>query len=132
MTHCGAGMAKKSGKIPLNAGFGCPNRDGTCGTGGCTYCSGQKSGDFGGDPSLSLESQFHQMKAVFEKKWPGSRYIAYFQAGTNTYAPVDVLRETFEPVLAFPGVVGLAVATRPTVCQTRYSAIWRISPAAPI
>ena len=99
-------------KIPLNAGFGCPNRDGTCGTGGCTYCSGQKSGDFGGDPSLSLESQFHQMKAVFEKKWPGSRYIAYFQAGTNTYAPVDVLRETFEPVLAFPGVVGLAVATR--------------------
>ena len=99
-------------KIPLNAGFGCPNRDGTCGISGCTYCSGLQSGDFGGDPSLSIEEQFAQMRAVFDKKWPGAQYIAYFQAGTNTYAPVDVLQSFFEPVLAFPDVVGLAVATR--------------------
>ena len=99
-------------KIPLNARFGCPNRDGTCGISGCTYCSGLQSGDFGGDPSLSIEEQFAQMRAVFDKKWPGAQYIAYFQAGTNTYAPVDVLQSFFEPVLAFPDVVGLAVATR--------------------
>ena len=73
-------------KIPLNARFGCPNRDGTCGISGCTYCSGLQSGDFGGDPSLSIEEQFAQMRAVFDKKWPGAQYIAYFQAGTNTYA----------------------------------------------
>lgn len=103
---------KKVCKIPLNAGFSCPNRDGTCGVGGCTYCSGLQSGDFGGDPACSIETQFAQMKAIFDQKWPGSCYIAYFQAGTNTYAPVNVLRKTFEPALALPGVVGLSVATR--------------------
>ena len=99
-------------KIPLNARFGCPNRDGTCGISGCTYCSGLQSGDFGGDPSLSIEEQFAQMRAVFDKKWPGAQYIAYFQAHTNTYAPVSVLREAYESVLALPKVVGLSVATR--------------------
>lgn len=99
-------------KIPLNTGFSCPNRDGTCGTGGCTFCSGQKSGDFGGDPALSIPEQFVQMQAVFSKKWPHALYIAYFQAGTNTYAPPKVLREKFESALDLPGVVGLAVATR--------------------
>ena len=99
-------------KIPLNAGFSCPNRDGTCGSGGCTFCSGQQSGDFGGDPSLPIPEQFAQMQAVFAKKWPEALFIAYFQAGTSTYAPLPVLREKFETALALPGVVGLSIATR--------------------
>ena len=96
----------------MNAGFSCPNRDGTCGSGGCTFCSGQQSGDFGGDPSLPIPEQFAQMQAVFAKKWPEALFIAYFQAGTSTYAPLPVLREKFETALALPGVVGLSIATR--------------------
>ena len=103
---------KKVCKIPLNAGMDCPNRDGTCGTGGCTYCSGQKSGDFGPDAALPVAAQFDQMRQVFAQKWPDCLYFAYFQAGTNTYAPVETLRAWFEPALALPGVVGLSIATR--------------------
>lgn len=99
-------------KIPLNAGLGCPNRDGTCGREGCSFCSGVLSGDFGGDPALDLARQFGQMSALMGKKWPGALFIAYFQAGTNTYAPVSLLREKWEQALTFPGVVGLSVATR--------------------
>lgn len=99
-------------KIPLNAGFGCPNRDGTCGKSGCSFCSGLLSGDFGGNPALDLSTQFESVRQEMDKKWPGARYLAYFQAGTNTYAPVQVLREKFEEALSFPGVVGLSVATR--------------------
>ena len=99
-------------KVPLNAGFTCPNMDGTKGVGGCTYCSSQGSGDFAGDPSHSLARQFEEQKAILHQKWPKAQYIPYFQARTNTYAPVEILRERFEPVLEFPGVVGLAIATR--------------------
>lgn len=99
-------------KVPLNAGFTCPNMDGTKGVGGCTYCSSQGSGDFAGDPSHSLARQFEEQKAILHQKWPKAQYIPYFQARTNTYAPVEILRERFEPVLKFPGVVGLAIATR--------------------
>ncbi len=99
-------------KIPLNAGFSCPNRDGTCGSGGCSFCSGNRGGDFGGDPALSIPEQFFGMREIFAKKWPESLSIAYFQAGTNTYAPMPVLREKFEAALALPGVVGLSIATR--------------------
>ncbi len=99
-------------KIPLNAGFTCPNRDGTRGTGGCTYCSSLGSGDFGGDPSQSLLEQFAQMRQKVDAKWESIGYLAYFQANTNTYGSVEQLRRCFEPILAQDKVVGLSIATR--------------------
>ena len=106
-------FGKRVTKLPLNGGFTCPNRDGTCGFGGCTYCSGAASGDFAADPALSVREQMMQMKAVYHQKWPDSLFIPYFQAGTGTYAPVETLRRMYEEALSFPNVVGLAIATRP-------------------
>lgn len=98
-------------KVALNGGFTCPNLDGTKGHGGCTYClSG--SGEFAGNPAHSPERQFDEVKERMLKKWHEAKYIPYFQANTNTYAPAAVLREKFEPVLKKEGVVGLALATR--------------------
>lgn len=99
-------------KISLNAGFTCPNLDGTKGYGGCTYCSKLGSGDFGGDINKSLEEQFYEIKDKIDKKWPNSKYVAYFQARTNTYAPVNILKEKYESVLKINNVIGLAIATR--------------------
>lgn len=99
-------------KISLNAGFTCPNMDGKVGYGGCIYCSKLGSGDFGGDVNKSLEEQFYEVKEKIDKKWPNSKYIAYFQARTNTYAPVEILKEKYETVLKFDDVIGLAIATR--------------------
>ena len=99
-------------KISLNAGFTCPNLDGTKGYGGCIYCSKLGSGDFGGDVNKSLEEQFYDVKNKIDKKWPNSKYIAYFQARTNTYAPIDVLKEKYESVLKLDDVIGIAIATR--------------------
>lgn len=98
-------------KIALNAGFTCPNIDGTKGVGGCTYCMGG-SGEFAGDPNESIIRQFESVKAKMHGKWQEGKYIAYFQANSNTYAPVEVLRQRFEPVLRQPGVVGISIATR--------------------
>lgn len=99
-------------KISLNAGFTCPNIDGTKGFGGCIYCSKMGSGEFGGDIHDDLATQFYKIKSVMDKKWPNSKYIAYFQAHTNTYAPLDVLKEKYETVLKFPNVIGITIATR--------------------
>lgn len=99
-------------KISLNAGFSCPNLDGTAGYGGCIYCSKSGSGDFGGDINKSLEEQFYEIKEKIDKKWPNSKYIPYFQARTNTYAKVNVLKEKYESVLKLNDVIGLAIATR--------------------
>lgn len=99
-------------KISLNAGFTCPNIDGKVGFGGCIYCSKSGSGDFGGDINKSLEEQFYDIKKKIDKKWPNSKYIAYFQAHTNTYAPVNVLKEKYESVLKLDDVIGIAIATR--------------------
>ena len=99
-------------KISLNGGFTCPNRDGTKGFGGCSYCSVSRSGDFAGDPRESIPAQFAGEKARMEKKWQG-KYIAYFQAGTNTYAPLSQLKALYEEALAQEGVVGLSLSTRP-------------------
>lgn len=99
-------------KISLNAGFSCPNIDGTVGYGGCIYCSKSGSGDFGGNVNDDLVTQFYSIKDVIDKKWPNSKYIGYFQARTNTYAPLNVLREKYESVLKIDGVIGLAIATR--------------------
>lgn len=99
-------------KIALNAGFTCPNTDGTKGYGGCTYCSDTGSGDFAGNPADSILEQFEEIKAKMHKKWKEGKYMPYFQARTNTYAPVSVLRERFEPVLSRKDVVGISIATR--------------------
>lgn len=99
-------------KISLNAGFTCPNIDGTKGYGGCIYCSKSGSGEFGGNPSKSLVEQFNDVKEVLAKKWPNAKYIAYFQARTNTYAPLLVLKEKYESVLVIDNVIGLDIATR--------------------
>ncbi len=96
-------------KISLNAGFTCPNIDGTKGTGGCIYClNGSKSID-----NLDLLKQFITQKNIEEKKWPNSKYIGYFQANTNTYADVNVLKEKYELILKQDNVIGLNIATRP-------------------
>lgn len=99
-------------KVALNGGFTCPNIDGSRGVGGCTYCSPMGSGDFAGNAEKSMHAQFMEVKERMHRKWPQAKYIPYFQANTNTYAPASVLREKFEPVLAEENVVGLSIATR--------------------
>ncbi|MBR2840643.1 MAG: TIGR01212 family radical SAM protein [Bacilli bacterium] len=100
-------------KISLNAGFTCPNIDGTVGKNGCIYCSKLGSGENGGNPNEDLITQFKKVKKIMDKKWPNSKYIGYFQARTNTYAPVNILKEKYESILKLPNVVGLSIATRP-------------------
>ena len=102
-------------KIALNGGFTCPNRDGTKGTGGCIFCSGSGSGDFAESPGLSVTEQIEEGKRRVEAKMPkdGGKYIAYFQAFTNTYAPVERLRALFTEAIRHPDVVILSIATRP-------------------
>ena len=100
-------------KLSLNAGFTCPNLDGTKGYGGCIYCSKTGSGEFGGDRYKSLTEQVQDMKKVVNKNNIPCKYIGYFQARTNTYAPLEVLKEKYEEVLACPDVIGLNIATRP-------------------
>ena len=104
-------------KVSLNAGFTCPNIDGKVGYGGCIYCSKSGSGDFGGDISKSLSEQFDEIKDKLSKKWPRGKYIAYFQAHTNTYAPLSVLKEKYESVLKKNNVIGIAIATRPDAIE---------------
>lgn len=98
-------------KVSLNAGFTCPNIDGTKGYGGCIYCSKTGSGEFGGNINDDLITQFNKVKEVMDKKWHG-KYIAYFQARSNTYAPVNILKERYETVLKLDNVIGLFIATR--------------------
>lgn len=102
----------KCAKLPLDAGFTCPNIDGRCGRGGCIYCSNRGSGDFAPDAVLSIAAQIDRQKQLFSRKWDVSRCIAYFQAHTNTYAPLPILRERYEEALAQEGIVGLNIATR--------------------
>ncbi|MBE6589696.1 MAG: TIGR01212 family radical SAM protein [Ruminococcaceae bacterium] len=102
----------KCAKLPLDAGFTCPNIDGGCSTGGCIYCSSRGSGDFAPEPLLSIGEQIRRQRERYARKWDTSRCIAYFQAHTNTYAPTTVLREKFESALCEEGIVGLHVATR--------------------
>jgi radical SAM protein (TIGR01212 family) len=100
-------------KVMLDAGYTCPNRDGTIATGGCTFCSARGSGDFAGTRKDDLVTQFANVSAKQHQKWPHAKYMAYFQAYTNTYAPVHVLKSHHDAVLALPNVVGLSIATRP-------------------
>ncbi|MBD9105911.1 TIGR01212 family radical SAM protein [bacterium] len=106
-------FGKKVCKISLNAGFTCPNKDGTKGYGGCIYCSKLGSGDFAGNKEKDLITQFNEVKEIMKKKWPDALYIGYFQANTNTYAKTEVLKQKYEPILELKNVIGLNIATRP-------------------
>ena len=97
-------------KLSIDGGFSCPNRDGTCGTGGCIFCDGSGAFAERGD---SIPRQLEQAKRRVEAKNPGGRYIAYFQAFTNTYAPVEYLRKVYLEAIAADDIVGLAIGTRP-------------------
>ena len=99
-------------KVSLNANFTCPNIDGKVGFGGCIYCSKLGSGDYAGNPNESLIEQFEKGKKVMQRKWPNAKFIAYFQANTNTYAPIERLKECFEPFIERDDCIGLSIATR--------------------
>ncbi len=100
-------------KISLDGGFSCPNRDGTISSGGCLFCSESGSGDYAGSRTLSIGKQFCDVKEMMNKKWKEGKYIAYFQAFTNTYAPIEDLRRKYNEAIKQEGVVALAIATRP-------------------
>lgn len=100
-------------KLAIDGGFTCPNRDGTLGTKGCIFCSAGGSGDFAEDRSLSITEQIENAKKRVEKKIKDGKYIAYFQAFTNTYAPVERLREVYTEAINHPDVVAISIGTRP-------------------
>lgn len=106
-------FGEKVFKISLDGGFSCPNRDGKISSGGCFFCSERGSGDYAGDRQLTITKQFNDIKEMMAHKWKNGKYIAYFQAYTNTYAPVDELRRKYEEALNQEGVVAIAIATRP-------------------
>ncbi len=103
----------KISKISLNLDLTCPNKDGTKGYGGCIYCSKLGSGEFGGEKNKPLTEQFETVKKMMDSKWPDSKYIAYFQANTNTYGDLEYLKKAWYEVLEYPDVVGINISTRP-------------------
>ena len=106
-------FGEKVYKVTLNGGMSCPNRDGTLGRRGCIFCSEGGSGDFAADAALSITDQIESQISILSEKRPIQKYIAYFQAYTNTYAPVDYLRKIFTEAIAHPKVVALSIGTRP-------------------
>ena len=112
-------FGEKVYRLALNGGMTCPNRDGTVGHGGCIFCSGGGSGEFASDPALSIREQIESGKERLSHKRPVNAYIAYFQAFTNTYAPVDYLRTIFTEAITHPQVVLLSIATRPDCLQPK-------------
>ena len=103
----------KTQKISINAGFTCPNRDGTLGTTGCSYCNNQTFNPAYCQPTKTITQQLEEGKEFFGRKYPDMKYLAYFQAYTNTYGTFEVLRQKYEEALAVPDVVGLVIGTRP-------------------
>ena len=106
-------FGEKVYKVTLNGGMSCPNRDGKLGTRGCIFCSAGGSGDFAADSSLSITKQIDRQISILSAKRPIHKYIAYFQAFTNTYAPVEYLEKIFTEALAHPGIAALSIGTRP-------------------
>lgn len=106
-------FGQKVYKISLDGGFTCPNRDGKTGTRGCIFCSKGGSGDFAENRDMSITEQIESGKKKVEKKIKSGKYIAYFQAFTNTYAPVETLRQKYEQAINHPDIVALSIATRP-------------------
>lgn len=103
---------QKVAKIPLNAGFTCPNRDGTKGIGGCAFCSSMGSGDSILCFDDSLQKQYQEGLKRMQKKWPNCLGFAYFQSYSNTYAPIDILKKVYDPFFLNEEIPGLAIATR--------------------
>ena len=106
-------FGQKVYKISLDGGFTCPNRDGKIDTRGCIFCSKGGSGDFAQNRDLSITEQIESGKKIVEKKIKSGKYIAYFQAFTNTYAPVEILRAKYSEAINRPDIVALSIATRP-------------------
>ena len=106
-------FSEKVYKVALNGGMTCPNRDGTLGNRGCIFCSAGGSGDFAGDKQNTITTQIEKQAARLREKRNASSFIAYFQAYTNTYAPVEYLRHIFTEALSHPDVVALSIGTRP-------------------
>jgi radical SAM protein (TIGR01212 family) len=100
-------------KIAVDAGFTCPNRDGTKGRGGCTYCNNDTFNPFYCHPKKTITQQLNEGIAFFSMKYKTQKYLAYFQAYSNTYAEIDVLKNYYEEALSLNGVIGLVIATRP-------------------
>ncbi len=119
--YCKRTFGEKLYKIALDAGFTCPNRDGTLDTRGCIFCSTDGSGDFAvktwnsscKNDTLSIQQQIEQGLSLFRTRKTGNRYIAYFQAYTNTYAPVSYLEKIYAEALSHPDIAGISIATRP-------------------
>lgn len=106
-------FGQKVYKISLDGGFTCPNRDGKIDTRGCIFCSKGGSGNFAQNRDLSITEQIESGKKIVEKKIKSGKYIAYFQAFTNTYAPVEILRAKYSEAINHPDIVALSIATRP-------------------
>ena len=106
-------FGEKVYKVTLNGGMSCPNRDGKIGTRGCIFCSAGGSGDFAADAALSITEQIESQIKILSQKRPIHKYIAYFQAYTNTYAPVEYLEKIFTEAISHPKVVALSIGTRP-------------------
>ena len=111
--HLKEKLGAKTVKLSVNAGFSCPNRDGKISRGGCIFCSGSGSGDFAPPADMPIDKQHELSRQRISAKWPDAKYIAYFQAFTNTYAPVDVLEKKYNEALSCPWISGIAIATRP-------------------
>lgn len=120
-------------KISLDCGFTCPNRDGTLGNGGCIFCSEGGSGDFAESSALSVTEQIESGKEKVKNKIKSGKYIAYFQAFTNTYADVNTLEKMFSEAINHPDIVALSVATRPDCLeQEKVELLSRLNKIKPI
>ncbi|MCI6997882.1 MAG: TIGR01212 family radical SAM protein [Eubacterium sp.] len=111
-------FGEKVYKLTLNGGMTCPNRDGKLGARGCIFCSAGGSGDFAADAAQSITAQIEQQKAMIRSRRPVEKFIAYFQAYTNTYAPVSYLREIFSEAISHPDVIAVSIGTRPDCLGT--------------
>lgn len=124
---------KKVAKISLNANFSCPNKDGTKGYGGCSYCSKLGSGDFAGNINDDIITQYQKIKKIMQNKWPDSLFMPYLQANSNTYGNIEKLKSVYEPLLNENDIVGISIATRPD-CFTEeiYNYLESINKKVPI
>ena len=116
-------FGEKVYKVTLNGGMSCPNRDGKIGRRGCIFCSEGGSGDFAADASLSVTEKINSQIAILSAKRPIHRYIAYFQAYTNTYAPVEYLQKIFTEAISHPKVIALSIGTRPDCLDDKVIAL---------
>ncbi|MGM0474131.1 MAG: TIGR01212 family radical SAM protein, partial [Bacteroidota bacterium] len=113
-------FGKRVQKITLDAGFTCPNRDGTCGFGGCTFCDNRAFNPSCNDPDKSIEQQLREGMNFHRRRYRKvNNYIAYFQAYTNTYGDLETLKEIYQQAIRFPGIVGIVVGTRPDCVDER-------------